>query len=157
MNPEEHNEEPSTDLTNPVPQEPAVETPPEEEMKPDLSLAPETPIEANAFESAQGLNPPQKKSHKKLIVIASLIVAAIIGASVGAYLFTMKKTAAPDTTHSTTQATTTSKNSVDAATKSLTDGANDETTLTNTDDSSYGTDASTTAGTVGDSVDENSF
>jgi hypothetical protein len=39
----------------------------------------------------------------------------------------------------------------------MTSSATDESTLTNTDDSSDATDASTTAGTVGSSIDENNF
>ena len=139
MNPEEQHQEPPTD---PAPQ-------------PTVEPAATEPVTSA---SAQGLNPPQKKSNKKLIIITSLIIAAIIGASVGYILFNMKKVAAP-TTATTSQTIIPAKTnaSVDAATKSLTDVPTSETTLTNIDDSSQGTDASTNAGTVGDSVDENNF
>jgi hypothetical protein len=97
----------------------------------------------------------QKKSYKKQIIILSLIVAAIIGASIGYYLFAMKSVATPVT--ATTQTTTAADPSVEALTKSLTDNSVSETTLTNTDDSTQATDTSTSAANVGDSVDENNF
>lgn len=97
----------------------------------------------------------QKKSNKKLVVILSIIVAAIVGASAGYYLYTMQPTAAPKAVSS--QMTTVTDPTVEALTTSLTDNSLSEITLTNTDDSSQATDAAATAGTVGDSVDENSF
>lgn len=156
MNPEEHNDTPPS---KPFPEEQPIVTEP--------AHMPEQPLTS----PSETVNPtpplaPQNKSHKKLIIV-SLIVAAIIGASVGYYLFAMKKNS--DSAANSTP-TTSSKNisqapaqptainaTVDAITNSLTDGSTSETNLTNTDDSSDGTDASTSAGTVGDSVDENSF
>jgi uncharacterized protein HemX len=154
MNPEEHNDTPPS---KPFPEEQPIVTEP--------AQVPEQPL-TSPSETVDPIPPltPQNKSHKKLIIV-SLIVAAIIGASVGYYLFAMKKnsgseanstpaTSSKNVTQAPAQPTNTA---VDAITKSLTDGSTGETTLTNTDNSSDGTDASTSAGTVGDSVDENNF
>ena len=137
MNPQDSNE---SSITNPVP-----------DMAPDpLMATPEVVV-------APPVTSPvvQKKSHKTLIIILAIVIAAVIGASVGYYLYAMKQATVPPA--ATTQAAIPTDPSLEALTTSLTDSSLSEITLTNTDDSSQATDATTSASMIGDSVDENNF
>jgi hypothetical protein len=102
--------------------------------------------------------PVVKKSHRRLNILIAIISILVIGGIIGALLYytKTKDTASKATSTQTTQAVTTNPD-VQAATKGLTDGSSSESTLTSTNDSAAGTDANTSAGNVGDSVDENSF
>ncbi|MDB5160494.1 MAG: hypothetical protein JWO99_757 [Candidatus Saccharibacteria bacterium] len=100
--------------------------------------------------------PSVKKSHRRLNILIAIISILVIGGIIGALLYYAKTKDTTLTAPQTTQAVKTNPD-VQAVTQSLTSSSSSESTLTNTDDSADGTDASTSAGNVGDSVDENSF
>lgn len=105
--------------------------------------------------SQMPLTPPKKLLTKRIIIV-SIIIIVLISAGVSYSLFAMNKTQVTTAT-STTQTDPPVNSAIQALTTSLTDNSISETTLTNTDDSTQATDSSTSAGMVGDSVDENNF
>ena len=95
----------------------------------------------------------KKHTRKKLLVVLAIIVAITIVATTVFYVFDTKKAIAPS--DSSAEQTVPLNQSVNAALKTLTENTTAEGTLTNTDDTVEATSASTNAGVVGDSVDEN--
>lgn len=127
---------------------------------PEASEAPETPKEPVA--PAPFVLPivPQSSHKKRNIIIAVIIVVVLIAvAGVAAYQLANRgsvaaNTSQPNTSKSPSPATA---DNVKSALDALTTGSSDETQLTETDDSKLGDDASASAGTVGDSIDEKAF
>lgn len=97
---------------------------------------------------------PQKKSRKKLII--TLIIVIVLAAAGGVATYIMATQKNTSSTEATTTATT-SGSSSDEAMTSLTGGAEDEATIVNSDDSTQASDASNSAGTIGETVDETAF
>ncbi|TAL14118.1 hypothetical protein EPN95_03885 [Patescibacteria group bacterium] len=109
---------------------------------------------------------PAKKSRRGVIGgIVIVIILIIVG--LAWYVFygvpAPKKVSTATTTSSSTESTiapatsATNDATITSAVDSLSTSATDEATAAGTDDSSSATDASTTAGNVGDSVNANNF
>jgi len=132
------------------------------------------PVIANALagelnedkEPQPAINPaPEKKSHKGLIVTI-IIILILIAAGLVWYVFYspfMAKTPTADTSTKTEQTAITPATSsstdtiIDEASDAMTTNSSDEATTVETDDSASATEASTSAGNVGGSVDESTF
>jgi cytoskeletal protein RodZ len=107
--------------------------------------------------------PVIKKSHTKLLVIVVIIVLLIIAGLVW-YMFFKPAPATKVADHTaTTQSSitpatpATNAATIDNAVSSLSTRAGNEATAASTDDSGNATDAGTTAGNVGGSINENNF
>jgi len=101
--------------------------------------------------------PIHSKSNKKFVIIGVAALALIILVAVGIFIVTQMNngTKKAQTSQTTSQATPATP--IEAATNELTQGAVDEMTITDTDDSADVGDASTAASNVGDSVNENNL
>ena len=95
------------------------------------------------------LNP--KKSRRKLLIIAAILLLVLAGASY--YFIASNQTDAPVETVIVTDEPT--NPTIEAITKSLTDSFNEESALTNADDTADVTNASNDAAPIEESVDEN--
>ena len=103
---------------------------------------------------------PIKKSRKELyisIIAIAIVIAAVAGYLVYSYSQPTTKTDNTVTTDSNTQIKASSNPDIESITSILTDGSSSESLLNSTDDSQIVTDASNTAGVVGDSINENDF
>jgi hypothetical protein len=100
-----------------------------------------------------------KKGRKVLFVILGIILVLIIaGATVyGLSIWNTKPKAKPVARPTSSTQTNATSAALTAATSSMTSGAQNESAITSTDDSAQAANASTSAGNVGDSVNENNF
>lgn len=102
------------------------------------------------------VQPPvaDKKSKKKLILmIAGAVCVVLISGGVVFYILSQNDSQTSSTTPVETEETSTLQSTMNI----YTDNASNESGLTDSDDSKLGEEASTNAGTVGDSVDENNL
>jgi cytoskeletal protein RodZ len=88
--------------------------------------------------------------HKKRIraIIVIVIIVLVVCAGVAYYLMTRSSTSQTESEQSA---------SLRSATNAYTDGSSAESQFTQTDDSQLGNETSASAGTVGESVDENNL
>ena len=104
-----------------------------------------------------------KKPHKNLYVLIGIIVALIIVAVASYFVFSYYKSEekiANDKKAAILLAESNKKVSnpaVNLATSTLTDSLSSESKITNTDDSAIATGINGTTGSIGGSIDENSF
>lgn len=150
----------STDMPNPVIaaalEDEMVETP--EETEPQThSMMTDSPTPVTI--------PMNEKKSRKPLVVGIVVIVLIIIAGLAVYvLFGMPKSdTANDATKTNGQNTTTpatdetSTEKIDAAVEAIDTNATEEATAADTDDSTEAADASTTAGNVGDSINEDDF
>jgi len=154
---------PQSDITPPVQD---VELPAQQPVITPQPQAP-TPVEPTLSPIAP------KKSKKALIITITVVILIAIGV-IAYFTLTNNNKMANDMNVSNTQNTNSTNTpvideskltpiqkeksaSLEAVTKILTDGINNETTVTNTNDSSYATGSNTAAGNVGSSINENNF
>lgn len=100
-----------------------------------------------------------KKSRKGLVITGATLLVLLVAGAVVYLLWATgghKTTASVDEVNNS-MANSSLKSAIDDASSSITNSVNSETSLTNTDDSSAANDATNSAASVGDSIDESSF
>lgn len=113
------------------------------------------------------VEPVKKSNNKTLLKIVIIIMAVLITSATGYFTygyFNSEKQKADDSTSKNVDTTTETSDepavinpAVEAANSILTGSSVSESSLTSTDDSSILDETSDAAGSVGDSIDENSF
>lgn len=141
--------EPSNELLLESPDEELLEP---SNDKPINNLTPGDPIE-------QPIVPPKQQSNSSLLTAIISIVVVILIIVAGYIYFQISNGTKSNNVQNNSSASETSltKTAVESATQILTDGTNDESITSNTDDTSLIDDASSSTGNVGDSIDENNL
>lgn len=145
------------------PQKPLETKPDLPPAEPDTTVEPTPSVEPNNNDSTEPFAKP-KKLPKKLIIIIIVAILVLAGAATIYYLMSTNSTndqstaSTASTANEQTPASDTAINpDVQAAVDSLTSGVASESTVTETDDSGITSDANTSAGKVGDSINENNL
>lgn len=103
-----------------------------------------------------------KKSNKLPLIAGAVVLVLLVATGVVYFLHNNDDSKTASEVKTSSQSTTATKatpltTAVDQAANSITGSATSESNLTSTDDSSAASDATNSAASVGDSVDENSF
>lgn len=113
--------------------------------------------------------PPTPKKKSKTWPLVTLVIVAVLAVGTGTYALMgivapvteqnteKEQDSAADTVESTESETTETDSDITEALEVFESAAQDEESTLNTDDSGLATDASNAAGTVGDSIDENTL
>lgn len=132
-----------------------------EHSLPTPSETPQSVVAPDTTPEPTPVTPPlAKKSRKGLIIATSVLAVLLIGSAVFYALWATSgkgSTADVKKPAATTSVTASLNKAVDDATGVMTTSVTNETTVTNTDDSNAASDASNSAATVGDSIDESTF
>ena len=112
-------------------------------------------MEEQPTQSANSVVGTEKKSHKRAIIMAAIGFLLIVGALLGYLLYSREPT---DTTTQDEAAPTAATTPLDETANIYTDGAVNETNITDLEESTDDvSDASNAASNVGDGVNENNF
>lgn len=125
----------------------------------DVQAQPTPPTSTENGEKPKGAMPQTKKQPDKRLLIAGAVVLVAMLAAVGYFVLTGTKNKPAANVQTTTILTPAQQKSqtVDSAVKTITDSVTSEVTTTNTNDTNAAKDASTAAGNVGSSVNENNL
>lgn len=135
----------------------------EQPVSPDSQSVPQAPTESlgatpsNTINTASPVVEPASSRRKLWLIVGVVVVLIVAGLLAYMAMGTTKKATKTTTQTSSVSSGQTSNAAVNDATSGMTQGAGNESTITNTDDSGSAASMNQSAGNVGGSVNENNF